>query len=459
VSSDSNPIGPPAKAQAEAQDEAQDSRHQPISNRVIFGWGLGSLGLATILNTLNVLLLAYLTLVVGLEPALAGSLILMAKLYDVITDLPMGWLSDRTVTPWGARRPYLLAAGFVTPLAMILLFSQPVIDPAQYVLVALLLYATGYTLFNVPYLSMPAELASDTHVRTRMVAYRSAFIAAGTFFGVSVAPYLVGAMGGGAVGYATLGQVMAVVIAIAFFGCFWLTGYSPVPKKLTAAVSVRKQLATIMANRYFLALMAIKITHLLGLAIGAGSLFFFMKYALGYDLKVLGIYGAATTLAWAVSMPMWTRLARTRGKRAGYFVSTLGYLLITLTWLLAKPGEPMSLLLLRAVAFGFVSGGMLLMGNAMLQDIMDRDYRDTGKRKNGLFAGMYSLTEKVTSGIGAQILGAILSATGFSRMAADQPASAIEGIYVAVAVIPAALMLLSLLPIWWYRLDEKQLTA
>ncbi|HMB60616.1 MAG TPA: MFS transporter, partial [Xanthomonadales bacterium] len=56
-------------------------------NRVIFGWGLGSLGLSTILNTLNVLLIAYLTLVVGLEPALAGSLVLLAKIYDVVTDL------------------------------------------------------------------------------------------------------------------------------------------------------------------------------------------------------------------------------------------------------------------------------------------------------------------------------------------------------------------------------------
>lgn len=451
MSSDSSPTN--------LQAQTEQGAVPAISNRIIIGWGLGSLGLSTILNTLNVLLMVYLTLVVGLEPAWAGSLILLAKLYDVVTDLPMGWLSDRTITPWGARRPYLLAAGFVTPLAMILLFSQPLIDPSQYVLVALLLYATGYTLFNVPYLSMPAELAPDTHVRTRMMAYRSAFIAAGTFFGVSVAPYLVGSMGGGANAYAMLGKVMAITIAIAFIGCFWLTGLARPQAAQPVFMPLRQQLFTIIANRHFLALMGIKITHLLALATGAGSLFFFMKFALGYDLKVLGLYGAVTTFFWALSMPFWTRLARTRGKRAGYFVATFAYVLITLTWLLAEPAEPMPLLMLRAMAFGIVSGGMLLMGNAMLQDIMDRDYRDTGKRKNGLFAGMYSLTEKITSGIGAQLLGAILSMTGFSRMASEQPASAIEGIYFAVAVIPAMLMLISLLPIWWYRLDEKQLTS
>jgi GPH family glycoside/pentoside/hexuronide:cation symporter len=438
---------------------SNNSQTTALPAKVVFGWGLGSLGLSTILNTLNVLLLAYLTLVVGLEPALAGSLILIAKVYDVVTDLPMGWLSDRTVTPWGARRPYLLAAGFVTPLAMALLFSAPLLDPTNYVLVALLLYATGYTLFNVPYLSMPAELAPDTHVRTRMMAYRSAFIAGGTFFGVSAAPYLVGSMGGGAEGYAALGKVMAVIIALAFFGCFWLTGSVKPSPAQEVYMPLRRQLAAIFSNRYFLALMAIKITHLLALATGAGSLFFFMKYALGYDLKVLGMYGAVSTLFWALSMPFWTRLARTRGKRAGYFVATLAYVLVTLTWLLAGSGEPMPLLMLRAMAFGVVSGGMLLMGNAMLQDIMDRDFRDTGKRKNGLFAGMYSLTEKITSGIGAQLLGAILSISGFNRMAIEQPASAIEGIYLAAAAIPAILMLISLVPIWWYRLDEKKLTS
>ena len=91
------------------------------------------MGLAVIHNTLNVLLIAYLTLVVGTEPALAGSLVLIAKLYDVVTDLPMGWLTDHTHTRWGARRPYLFVAGFVTPVAMVMLFSPPVGDDVVFV--------------------------------------------------------------------------------------------------------------------------------------------------------------------------------------------------------------------------------------------------------------------------------------------------------------------------------------
>ena len=430
---------------------------QELSYRILFGWGLGSLGLSTILNTLNVLLIAYLTLVVGLEPALAGSLVLLAKIYDVVTDLPMGWVSDRTRSPLGARRPYLLAAAIVTPLSMIMLFGPPTGDSKTYITLALLLYATGYTLFNVPYLSMPAELSSDTHVRTRMMALRSAFIAVGTFFGIALAPYLLGVLGGGADAYETLGKLMAIIVAIAFAGCFMLTAQSTGTTANKTYHPIREQLAVILTNRHFLTLLAIKITHLLALATGAGSLFFFIRFALGLDLKVLGIYGAVITLSWAVSMPFWTRLARVKGKRAGYFLTTLAYVIASLSWLLAESGEPMSLLLTRGVFFGVISGGMLLMGNAMLQDIMDRDYRDTGKRKNGLFAGFYSLTEKITSGIGAMILGSVLSLSGFDRTLSAQSDEAIKGIYLTASVIPAILMLVSLVAIYLYRLDESEL--
>ena len=106
-------------------------------------------------------------------------------------------------------------------------------------------------------------------------------------------------------------------------------------------------------------MMAIKVTHLLALSIGAGSLVFFFRFAIGYDLKMLGTYGAVTTAVWALTMPAWSRIARLKGKRFGYFVATAGYSLLTLSWLAAGDPEPLPLLMLRAVGFGAISGGML----------------------------------------------------------------------------------------------------
>ena len=429
-----------------------------LNHSVVIGWGLGSLGLAVILNTFNVLLVAYLTLVVGIEPALAGSIIMFVKIYDVLTDLPMGWLTDRTRTRWGARRPYMFAAGLLTPVALVMLFSAPQGDTVSWVAAALVLYATGYTLFNVPYLSMPAELSPDTHLRTRMVAWRSRFIAAGTFFGIAFAPYFIGAMGRGQDAYASLGQIMAATVAFAFIACSIMTRTAK-PVDAQTAIPIAAQLKTIFANHHFRTLLWIKVTHLLALAVGAGSLFFFFRFALDRDPQALGIYGAVTASVWALTMPLWTRIARFRGKRYGYFVATLAYTVLTLSWLLSGPDESFAVLLLRGAAFGVISGGMLLMGNAMLQDVMDHDYRRTGDRKNGMFAGSYSLVEKLTSGIGAQILGIVLSVSGFDRAMPEQTGTAIQGIYVAVALIPTVLMLVSLFVIRAYRLDESELTA
>ena len=263
-------------------------------------------------------------------------------------------------------------------------------------------------------------------------------------------------LGGGDAAYALLGKIMAVVVAVAFFACVFLT--RPVAAASSASMPLRQQFRTIAANPHFRTLVGIKITHLLALSIGAGSSVFFYRFVLGYDLQVLGLYGAVTTLVWALMMPVWTRVARTHGKRFGYLIATLAYSVLTLSWLLASANEPLALIVVRGVLFGAVAGGMLLMGNAMLQDVMDDDFRRSGERKNGLFAGSYSLIEKITSGVGAQVLGAILSATGFVRSAAVQTEQAVAGIYLVVAVIPGLLMLASLWLIQRYRLDESGLT-
>lgn len=422
----------------------------------IWGWGLGSIGLATIHNTLNVLLVAYLVLVVGIAPDTAGFIVLLTKIFDVITDIPMGRISDNTRSPMGRRRPYLLAGAFVAPVAMYILFTAGNHGSTQ-AIVGLLLYATGYTLFNVPYLAMPAEMSNSPDVRTNMLGVRSFAIAAGTCFGVAVAPYLIGALGGGSPAYETLALVMALIVFWAFWGCFMALKNAPDLGEGLASMPLAGQLADVFSGRSFRMLMAIKVLHLLGLAIGAGSLLFFFRFALGYDAQTLGLYGAATTATWALSMPFWTRFAHRKGKRLGYMMATGAYTVLTLTWLLASNQEPMPLVLLRAAAFGFLSGGMLLMGNGMLQDIIQEDQSSSGELRAGLFAASYSLTEKITAGVGAQILGLILSFSGFDRALNVQSDEAISGIFFTIGFVPAVCMGLSMLAIQRYNLSEDSL--
>ena len=110
-------------------------------------------------------------------------------------------------TRWGRRRPYLLVAAVVSGLSFLMFFQRAAVDGAAltgYVLAALLLYATGYTMFNIPYLAMPAEMTGDYHERSRLMSVRVIFAALGILAGGALAPALVTAFGEGRQGYAVM---------------------------------------------------------------------------------------------------------------------------------------------------------------------------------------------------------------------------------------------------------------
>ena len=89
------------------------------------GWGIGSLGVAILFNSYAVLLLYYLTNVVGMKVQLAGLLLGIAKAYNVVCDIPIGVVSDHTRSRWGRRRPWMLAASFLCAAAFVILFNVP----------------------------------------------------------------------------------------------------------------------------------------------------------------------------------------------------------------------------------------------------------------------------------------------------------------------------------------------
>ena len=106
----------------------------------------------------------------------------------------MGVISDRTSSRWGRRRPYLLLGGLLAALSVVGLFSVHTVSFAPtpaWVLAMLLLAATAYTIFNVPYMSMPAEMVQEPYERSKLMSFRVAWISVGTFVGIALAPRLV----------------------------------------------------------------------------------------------------------------------------------------------------------------------------------------------------------------------------------------------------------------------------
>jgi len=166
-----------------------------MSLRLRMGWGLGSLSMSAMFNAVSLLLLTFLIEFVGIPAVTAGALILVSKIYDAVTDPLMGILSDRTKSRWGRRRPYLMLGGLLAGLSFIMIFTVPTFENQNttliYVFVALLLNATAYTVFNVPYLTMPAEMTDSYHERTSLMSFRVSAIAGGQLLSSVIGPVII----------------------------------------------------------------------------------------------------------------------------------------------------------------------------------------------------------------------------------------------------------------------------
>ncbi len=437
----------------------------PQSLRI--GWGIGGLGSYTILSTSSLLVLFFMSTVLGVDPGLAGAAMLVAKLFDMALNPIVGSLSDHTRSRWGRRRPYLLAGGVISAVALVTLFNLPVFATQWLTLTAtiavLMLLATGYTLFNVPYLSMAAEMTENFHERTVLMSYRVFFVSLATIASTVLAPAIIEAAGGGRAGFAAMSWMVGGVCLAAIIACFVGTAPARFTQPTTVRVGFLRQARLVLANQPFRVFIGAKFLQMIGLSASTVALPFLITIALdrgGYGLAAFGLAGTVGTIC---SMPVWVRLSGRFGKRNVYIAAIVVFAIAKLSWVFATPHEAYAVFVLRALLTGLSAGGIMLLGTSLLPDCAEYDYRLTGMRREGLYSGFYSFAEKTAFAIGPLATGAVLQASGFVKSVggavAAQPDSAITAIYIAAAVVPAVAPLLSIGFLIHYRLTPETLAA
>lgn len=424
--------------------------------------------MSSLLNTQTAMLMIYLISAVGIAPAVAGSLVFISKIYDGITDPIMGVVSDRTTSRWGRRRPYLLLGGMLAALSVVGLFSIHTVSFVStqiWVLVMLLVAATAYTVFNVPYMSMPAEMVQDPYERSKLMSYRVAWIAVGTFVGIALAPRLV-AYARDTLGvpeteaFSLMSLITAAIILLASLGCFLSTRGAPATERTRVSIPFTEQARTALANRPFLILLGIKYLGLYALSATVATNIFFVRQVMQQSEAIMLWYGLAYMVGTLTAIAPWVLVSRRLSKAKTLALSAGLAAVVNLTWLLSGPEEPVALYMLRGFVLAMTNGGMLLMGQSLLPDVMEYDYRKTGLRREGLYAGLYSFVEKLAFASAPLTLGVLLSSMGFipglPRTAA-QPESALLAITLAMAVIPAVTNTLKVVLALRFRLPEADL--
>jgi len=438
-----------------------------------FAWASGTFGVS-ILSGGTALMLFYLTTIVGIAAWKAGLILMVSKLYDVVSDPLAGWLSDRHTSPAGRRRPFLLWGAVVNGVAMCLIFSVPFHGDRPvvwlYVFVVNLIYTTGYSIFNVPLLAMATEMTTGYYQRSVLQGWRVVSSSLGTALGSIGTGQILGMLGrrigvGGRVvnsprDYALLGLVFAVLLFTGMMIAWAGTRGARFTEQVKSTASWRAQVTSFFANRAALIIIGVKAAQLIGIASASAATLFMIVEILKRSPGVLPFIVLPTLAMSVVATPVLTWLSRWIGKKGGYLIGALATATSALSWVWAQPADPVYFLSIRGAITGIAFSGNVMFAMSMLNDAMEMDALRTGLRREGMYAALYSFVEKFGYAMGPLAVGAALSFAGFDKTASITAANAEhvrQAALLGVAYIPTGCAVVAVILLSFYRLDQKAL--
>ena len=438
----------------------------PLSRRTIATYAVGSLGTGGFSTLPGLVLVYYLTDTLGIAALAAGALVAVAKIWDVVIDPVIGARSDRSLAVTGSRRRFMVLGALLLPLFFMLTFAvPPALGSAAswvWVLVAFTAAATAFSLFQVPYIALPAELTGDYDQRTRLVSVRVVVL--------TVAILLFGAGGpalrelGGAdehLGYLIMAVVAGLVIGAGLFVASFVAAKRQTTDApaVSIAQSFRSGVAVLRRSQPFRALLGA--FALQGLATGlmlAGAQYvatWVLESQAAVTLLFIALIAPAILFA-----PVWQAVARRVGKERAFVAASLLFAVaaLALTGLLAAPGDWVYLPVALAGA-GYA--GMQSLPLSMLPDVISTDAVRHGGSAAGTFGGVWTAGETTGMALGATALTVALAVTGYVDSVAGetviQPAAAVAGIVVSFSIVPAALIVLSLWAFSRYPLRKNSI--
>nr|WP_052297632.1 MFS transporter [Leadbettera azotonutricia] len=255
---------------------------QKLTVRQKLGFGIFDLGGNMLFTVMSFWCLNYLTDTVGLAAAWAGAAVMISKIWDAVTDPVMGFISDRTLTRWGRRRPYLLFGAIPMLLAMWFFFTSPQIENpimlAVWAALALMAVNTASTVINIPYSSLTPELTDDYHERSSLNGYRFGCAVFGTLIGAAGVEPIVGLFADKRTGFSMAGLAFGSLMAIATL----LTFFGTKEKKHTRAdlptEGFFSTYKAVFVNKPYMILLLTYALHMVAITFLTGILVYYTKY-------------------------------------------------------------------------------------------------------------------------------------------------------------------------------------
>lgn len=421
------------------------------------GYALGGVATGSFGTVPGLLLLPYLTDRLGVAAGLAGLIVFLPKAWDVVLNPVAGRISDRSTNPAGRRRPFLLKAGLALAVCFVLLFAGPTstVPGAVWVVVLFLACATAYAFFQVPYVAMPAELTDDYDERTRLMSWRVAVLALAILVSGGLSPMIRNQLGP-VWGYRGVGVFVGALIALGALGAWWGTRRAVMRDVAAPTASLAEQLRIVARARDFRTLLIAYVLQALATAAMLAGVDYVARALMGSSglSTILFVCFVAPAL---VVTPLWQRVGQRVGKRTGFLLASL---LLGGGALAALLGMRLGVAALAAAVavVGVGYAGTQMFPLAMLPDVAAVDAARTGENRAGVYTGVWTAAETFGMALGPFAYAAVLALGGYVSStdgSVTQPESALRAIELGFSVLPAALVVVSLVFLVRYRLDAR----
>jgi glycoside/pentoside/hexuronide:cation symporter, GPH family len=430
-----------------------------LSVKEKIGYSLGDTASHFVWDMVGFWLLFFYTDVYGISAAAAGTIMLVARFWDMGIDPVIGIVSDRTNTRWGKFRPYILFGAIPYAILAILTFTTPNFGEVGKIIYAgatYVLLMTAYATINLPYSALGAVMTDDTYERAGLNTYR--FIAgfSGQFIVTGLALTLAEFFGHGdkAQGFQYTVFLFAGLSLIFFFITFKSTKERVQPPKAQEN-SLKEDVKNLFQNKAWIILAVVGIISFIMFAMQNAAIAYYFKYYLGRENNVQ-LFNVIGTVALIVALPLSKPLAKRFGNKNVFIGSSLISGLFFMLIYIAGVNDLTTIYVFNIIAKMAYAPAVPLLWT-MIADSADYGEWTTGRRATGLYFSAAVFAQKAGWGIGAAIAGWILAASSFVANAVQND-TAITGIKLLVSVIPGVLYMSCAIFMIFYKIDAKTTT-
>ncbi len=425
----------------------ETAKDQKLKLSTKLGFGVGDIYGGGAMLLIGIYYLHYLTDVMLISPALAGVAFFISKAWDAVSDPMMGYISDRTRTRFGRRRPYFLA-GIVLIFISFFLMWYPVDFDLEmhrfiYILIAYIFFSTVITMVMIPYNALAAELTLDYNERTSLTTYRMIFSGVSSLI-CAVVPFEIVNMfpEDHRSGYIVMAVAFGLFFAIPFIATFLTTREREEFQKEPVPFNFRRSYIEPFKTPTFLNVLLMYLFSFVAIDAVMSIVIYFMKYYMNRLRETDYVLGTILVLQVLV-LPIYSWASKKTSKKTSFIISALIWMVVMGFSYFITPEMPKEAIYVFGGLVGLGTGGIVIMIYSIFADVPDVDELYTGERREGIFSGLLMFARKLSAAVAIFLIAQIIHWAGYLKPVEE----IIEGkkVLVEQAQTPEFIMVLKLI--------------